>query len=103
MADGRGPLTTVGKTFADGKYADAQCPVCGEVVAYASLQKRWDGERVCRACLDPRHPAEVRKNFKDAIALRHAKPENISFNPVVGYGIAAATVDAAGTFTVVIS
>lgn len=89
-----------GAAYASGKRASAQCPVCGDVVAYSARRKRWDGLFVCRPCLDPHHPAERRKAFKDAVALKNPMPENFKGEVEVGFGMFAITHDEAGSFTV---
>lgn len=92
-----------GSTYVAGKYAKAQCPVCGDAGKYMELRKRWDGQFVCRSCLDPRHPADRRRAFKDAVALHHGKPNNAKHDVNVGFGLFAMTHDWLGNFTVSIT
>lgn len=90
-------------THATGKYASSQCPVCSDVVAYLSMRKRWDGQWVCSACLEPRHPAERRRVFKDAISLHRPRKDNSSNDGTPGFGLRAISHDAIGKFTVSIT
>lgn len=41
-----------------GKYAKAQCPICGLDKKYTDLRKDWRGAWVCKDCVDmkPFHP-----------------------------------------------
>lgn len=103
MANERPSGMIQGAAMASGKYASAQCPVCSDVIAYKALRKRWDGQFVCRSCLDPKHPAEMRRSFKDAVALHHPRIDNSKVDENIGFGLYAITYDSAGTFTVVIS
>jgi len=58
---------------------------------------------VCRLCLDPKHPAEQRRQFKDAVALHHPRPKNENYSPEFGFGLFVTTYDEVGTVKVVIS
>lgn len=61
--------------FARGRRAKAQCPKCGLVVPYQSLEKDYRGTWLCRDCLDPQHPQErPPRRVVDAVSLRHPQP-----------------------------
>ena len=62
------------KTFASGKNAKAQCPICGDVVRYTQMVKDWRGVRVCPCCRDPKHPQETPVVTADAVAIREPSP-----------------------------
>jgi|TARA_R100000808_G_C2021119_1_gene69262 hypothetical protein len=42
--------------YASGKYARAICDRCGFEYPYTSLQKEWNGLKVCTDCFEPKHP-----------------------------------------------
>ena len=42
--------------YASGKYARAICDRCGFEFPYISLQKEWNGLKVCTDCFEPKHP-----------------------------------------------
>jgi len=62
------------KRYAKGRKAKAQCPICGDVVAYLALVRDWRGVMVCSDCKDPRHPQENIIIHTDPEALEHPSP-----------------------------
>lgn len=71
----------VGKRWARGVMAKAQCVICGLVVPYQSLMRDWRGTWVCRDCNDE-PPSNIRV-FTDAQALKHPQPLKETFDPPV--------------------
>jgi ribosome-binding protein aMBF1 (putative translation factor) len=70
------------KAFASGKYAKAECDICGFTVKYGSLKSvvlngSITGLRACEACWNPDHPQLFvnRVNKDDPQGLKDARPQ----------------------------
>ena len=49
---GSGYATDFAGMLTKGKYAKAQCPICGLDGDYSDLRKDWRGVHVCKDCVD---------------------------------------------------
>lgn len=86
----------MGRTYASGKHALAECDRCGLTYKYKELRPEYErnrptGLRVCPTCWDPDHPQNDlgRRPIWDPQALQHARPDKSlphsifwGFNPV---------------------
>jgi hypothetical protein len=69
-----------GKRFAKGKYAKAECPLCGLNVPYKELVWDYRGQIVCKDCNDDAPWYYDRKIYNDPQALEHARPTHDTFD-----------------------
>lgn len=44
---------------------NAQCDVCGFKFKASELRTRWDGNKTCPRCWDPRHPQDFVRGTED--------------------------------------
>tara|TARA_B100001063_G_scaffold168980_1_gene158198 strand:- start:1604 stop:2428 length:825 start_codon:yes stop_codon:yes gene_type:complete len=44
--------------YASGKYAKFICDTCGFAYPYISAKTKWNGNRVCNECFEPKNPQE---------------------------------------------
>jgi len=64
-----------GEYWARGEW-NAQCDQCGELFKSSKLLLQWDFLRVCRRCLDPRHPQELLKAPRPEAPIPWSRPES---------------------------
>mgnify|MGYP001616685847 CR=1 FL=1 len=85
--------------YATGKFAYAECDICGMRCKYTDLVKyiynqRWTGQMVHPRCYDDDNPQlQVGKNFRpEAMALLNGRPDTglaasralFGWNPILG-------------------
>jgi hypothetical protein len=56
------------------------CPVCGFKFKSDELKLRWDGEMVCEADWEPRHPQDLFRVDPKEKSIPWSKPDTVSFN-----------------------
>lgn len=66
--------------FARPGPANAECPKCGFVVAYAEIVQDWQGKWVCTDCKDERPPA-IPVVPPEPQALQHPRPWKQDYSP----------------------
>lgn len=62
--------------YATGKFAKAECDRCGWEYPYLSLQKEWNGLKVCPTCWESKHPQLEPRSASDATALFEPRPDS---------------------------
>ncbi len=58
---------------------NAICDQCGCKYKATELVLQWDNARVCRDCLDPRHPQDFVRPMPDPTAPPWTRPDIVSF------------------------
>ncbi len=67
----------MGRAYARGSRALAECMRCGRRLPYLQLVEdgQIEGLNVCRECWDPKHPQETIPDVSDPQALDDPSPE----------------------------
>ena len=82
-------------TYRRGDYK-ADCDDCGRTYKASRLRLRWDGQRVCYECWEPRQPQDFVKAQVDVQAPQWTRPEPADYftnscttnTSIAGYAIA---------------
>jgi hypothetical protein len=66
------------------------CPVCGFKYRAEETKLRWDGEYVCKADWEPRHPLDFLKGRDENIDVPYSNEESVTIYMPAIAGIAIA-------------
>jgi hypothetical protein len=79
--------------------AAAICDVCGFRYKHEDLRERWDGQMVCDADFETRHPQEFVRAVPDQKPLPWSRPYPTEVSVAVALNPATQTTVPAGNFT----
>lgn len=68
-----------GKDYFKPNDWNAICDQCGAKYKASEILLQWDGARVCRQCIDPRHPQELQLPIPPPTIPSWVRPRVLSF------------------------